>query len=74
MGTRIGTFFLIVGLFLLLLYGASLGTESVVTQWFLLGALCTALGGFLLFRNRERSPSKRFRTWRRLMSRGQEEE
>ncbi len=74
MGTRIGTFFLIIGGFLLLLYAASLDSGPGVLQWLLVGASSSALGGFLLYRNRERPTSKRFRMVRRLFFRGGKEE
>ena len=74
MGTRIGIFFSLVGGFLLLLYGNSASTGTGVTQWFMIGFISLILGLFLLYRYREKPTSKRFRTIRKLMSRGRREE
>jgi len=71
---RIGIFFFIVGAFLLLLFGASIGTGQVVIQWFLLGILFFVFGGYLWNRNWEKPSSQRFRTIRKLMSRGDKRE
>jgi len=74
MQSRIGIYFFIVGTFLLMLYGASVDTGQGVIQWFLFGVLFLISGGFLWYRNREKSTSKRFRTIRKLMSRGEKDE
>lgn len=74
MGARIGIFFTIVGGFLLLLYSGSIGSGEGVIQWFLLGVVLFALGIFLWNRYREKPTSKRFRTIRKIMSRGRNEE
>jgi len=74
MGPRIGIFFTLVGGFLLLLFSGSITSGTGVAQWFLVGALSFFLGIFLLYRYRENPTSQRFRTIRKIMSRGRDEE
>ncbi|MEA3350987.1 MAG: hypothetical protein U9Q82_10225 [Chloroflexota bacterium] len=69
MKKRIGIFFLIVGIFFLIIFAASVESGETSILLFLLGVVQTWLGGFLWWRNRDEKPeSQYFRLIRKLRS------
>jgi len=70
---RTGLFFIIVGLFSLILYDASVKNGHSIVQLLLIGLASTALGYFLWHRGREKpNGANRFRTIRKLISKKKE--
>jgi len=67
---RFGTFFLIVGFFLLVLFFASDYIERVNLWYLLFGVIFTSMGVSLAWKGRTPpEPSQRFRTLKKLMGR-----
>ena len=73
---RIGVFFLIVGIFSLIIFSAHLRTEAAGgIQYFLIGVTASGLGGFVWNRYRQKSPPSRlFRLFRKRKSKDDQEE
>jgi hypothetical protein len=73
---RIGMFFLIIGIFSLIIFSAYLRAEAKGgIQYFLIGVTACGLGGFIWNRYREKAPpSLLFRLFRRRKSKDEQNE
>jgi len=70
MKARVGQFFIILGVFALILFGVSLQSEIAEIRLLLLGFALLLIGGWFFLRNRPaRTAAERFRTLRKLGSR-----
>ena len=67
MVARIGIYFLLLGVFFLLLFCAGDEAGASRFRWFFLGLILTALGATLWWRNRPKSDAKQFRWFRRVI-------
>jgi O-antigen/teichoic acid export membrane protein len=70
MSRQIGEFFLFIGIVLLVIFFASDQSENTAWGYFIGGAALTALGGYLMWRNRRPDlESGRFKSYRRMRDR-----
>ncbi|MBN2148981.1 MAG: hypothetical protein JW726_16470 [Anaerolineales bacterium] len=64
---RIGVFFLMIGLVLLVIFFTTDQAQHPAYGFFFIGAALTFLGGYLIWRNRKPpAPTERFRTLRKM--------
>jgi len=66
---QVGIFFILVGLFLLIIFGVAESKGSETIPFLCYGAPLTVLGLYLWYKNRVPTPADRFRAYRRWRSR-----
>jgi uncharacterized membrane protein len=75
MKKQIGIYFIILGIFSLMLFAASVKANQTKADWFLAGIGLVIFGIITGWRGSKRSADERyFRTWRRLRSRSKKRE